>query len=265
MSYRYAKEKKKKKIAFFLGAVFLLLLMFTSSFQALFGFLEGSLSRSWENKESFVNGNYNFFQTWYGKSRLVSENRDLEIKNQNLEIELMRTRYLSDQLDQMMGVSDQGLQPAHILSRRADGDVFVNQGQTHGVQVGDAVYSSGFILIGFVDQVFDVTSRVGLLTHPESTHSVVLFPQKETVTIQGNGNEFRIDMPRDIQVAEGDLLYDQADLGAIVGVVRSVEFDPRDPFQTVYASYPISLSQIDVVGIGSYSAALIDLSETPTE
>ena len=204
--------------------------------------------QSWENRNAVAGGTQNIFQSWYGNTRLVQENTELNQENLDLELQLLRTDFLTQQSHLFQDISDYGQKTA-VAIQNNNNTLIINQGQEHGVAVGDLVYANGIVLVGRISDVYDVTSRVQLFTHPNQLRSVMLFPQNEILDLQGNGQGFILEVPREIQISVGDLLYDRSVYGAIIAIVQSVEFDPRDPFQQVYAHYPISEKNIYAVGI----------------
>jgi hypothetical protein len=61
--------------------------------------------------------------------------------------------------------------------------------------------------------------------------------------------DFEIHIPREIVVTDGDILGLPEYPSIAVGVVKSIIFDPRDPFQTVLARTPVNIQELNFVEV----------------
>ena len=256
MSYLYDKKRKNKKRWYGVIVVFLGLALFTPVYSWMFSIFEKPLLRSWENKNQFFDGTENFFESFYGKTKLIQKNKELEEEIARLEVDNLRTQYLSRELEKTTGIlSQEEMLSARVLSRGVLGsqDSFVvNQGSQHGVVVGDHVYTYNNIAIGLVSQVYATSSQVILFSDVDSVVEGILFPHEVELSMKGQGKGgFIIQSPREIDVTSGDIVYSLEQPGNIIAIVRNVTFDPRDPFKQVYLSYPVNLNEIQTVGIKS--------------
>ncbi|MFT6829540.1 MAG: cell shape-determining protein MreC [Candidatus Paceibacteria bacterium] len=255
MSYRYDKARKTKGRWYFLVAFLVILVIFTPVYSLLFNIIEKPLAYSWQQKGKVFNGTENFFQAFYGKQQILDENEELKQEINRLEIDNLRTRYLSEELEKVFGLLDidSGLIPARILNKGILGSrdvLIIDQGSENNVAIADSVVAYDNSLIGSVNAVFNNTAHVTLYSHPEQLINGVLFPHNVNVIAQGHGNGgFLIETPREIEAATGDILYSLTEPGNIIAIVREVIFDPRDPFKQVYLSYPRNINEVQVVGI----------------
>jgi cell shape-determining protein MreC len=74
--------------------------------------------------------------------------------------------------------------------------------------------------------------------------------QNITVPAKGRGGgNFEIHIPREIEVSDGDILVFPYDPTIAVGIVKSIEFDPRDPFQKILARTPVNIQELRFVEV----------------
>lgn len=255
MSYRYDKRKKTLKRWYFVSAFLLVIALFTPLYVWIFDTIEKPLVRSWENKTELIDGSENLFGIFYGKTRLVKKNKELEREIVRLEIDNLRTRYLSEKLEEVYQNIDTNneIVIAEVLNHGVFGNLdtlIINQGAQNGITKGEKIIAHNSIALGYVSDVYDVTSRVELYSETNQSVEGILFPHNINLIANGQGNgSFLIETPREIEVVEGDILYSLEQPGNIIGIVRTVEFDPRDPFKQVYLSYPVNPSQVQTVGV----------------
>jgi len=257
MSYRYDKQKKTSRRWYFVGGLLVVLALFTPIYSWLFNIIEKPLAYSWQQKGEVITGTENFFEAFYAKEQIIEENDELKKEIERLEIDNLRTRYLSNELEKVYTLVDSNseITPANVLKHGILGSrdsIIINQGAENNVSTGDIVIAYDTTLIGSVSAVFDRTSQVRLYSQPKESINGVLFPHGVNLVAQGHGNGgFFIETPRDIEVAAGDVFYSLFEPGYVIAIVREVIFDPRDPFKQVYLSYPTNINEIQVVGVKS--------------
>lgn len=255
MSYRYDKQRTSRRRWYIIFTLGLILALFTPLYSWLFGLFEKPLARSWENKQEFFDGSENFIEAFYGKTRLVEKNKELEKEIIRLEIDNLRTAYLSQQLEKISQIKneDDTLVVARILSFGTFGSsdtVIINQGLDNGITIDDEVFMYENISLGYVSDVYDTTARVTLYSQVEQSINGVLFPHDINLTAYGYGKgSFIIETPREVEVVEGDIFYSLNQPESIIGIVKTVTFDARDPFKKAYITYPVNLNEVQLVGI----------------
>jgi len=257
MNYHYDKRKKTARRWYLAVGLLLLSVLFTPIYRWVFDIIEKPLAITWDNNNRVFTGNENFLQSLYGKSQLVQENKQLQEEITRLEIDNLRTEYLSDELNKIYQIreSDSTFVSARVLKQGIVGNadtLIINHGSTTGVTIGDHVVAYDNILIGYVSDVYDITSRVTLYAQTDQSINGFLFPRDVNLTATGQGaGGFLIETPREVEVVEGDIFYNLGQSGSIIAIVRKIVFDPRDPFKQVYLSYPINISSLQTVGIKS--------------
>jgi len=100
--------------------------------------------------------------------------------------------------------------------------------------VGSIVFSESGVPIGTVDTAGNKNSTVLFFSHPGRETEAFLNNDTTPVTLVGKGSgNFTISLPREIEVVEGESVY-LPGVKNPIAKVGFVEFDARDPFQTVY-------------------------------
>lgn len=253
MSYRYDKKKRTQKRWYAVGIIFLVFALFTNIYGWIFDVFEKPLVQSWENKEQLFSDTENFFEAFSSKKSLIEEHKRLQQEITRLSIQNLRTDYLASELESLYGLSDidSDMVPAHVVLQESD-IMMVDIGAQQNVTIGDKVIAYDNVAIGVVSEVYDTTSRIELYSKAGQSINGVLFPHNINLIAKGyGGGSFVIETPREIEVAEGDIFYSLEQPGRVIGIVRAIEFDARDPFKQVYLSYPVNLSEIQMIGVQS--------------
>ena len=220
----------------------------------LFDLFERPLTNTWEERNDIGSSSEKLLGSLRTKQSLIAENDQLRSDITRLEIDNLRTRYLSEELEKFSSFDNSDtILTAHVVEQGPFGnsDTFIiDRGSRDGITALDIVITHDYLSIGEVEEVYDTTSLVTLYSRPDYITGGILFPHELTVTAYGHGKgSLRIDVSREIDVQVGDLLYSLGEPGNLIAVVRDVVFDPRDPSKQVYLSYPVNLNQIQVVGV----------------
>lgn len=128
--------------------------------------------------------------------------------------------------------------------------LLLDRGTNAGIFEGNHVGLQGTILLGTIVSVSANSAIVELYSSPSTSVNGMLRTQGIPIPVRGNGGgNFEIEVPRDITVADGDVitLADRPDM--VIAVVKSVVFDPRDPFQTVLARTPVNVQELKYVEV----------------
>lgn len=126
----------------------------------------------------------------------------------------------------------------------------VDLGERDGVRIGDRVYVHDRILFGTVVNVSATTAQVHAFSSPGQTIPVYHGVSKTALTLEGRGNgNFRVDVPQEVDIVEGDVLLAEDRAQHVVAVVEHIVIDERDPFKHVYVRVPANMNGIHVVQI----------------
>jgi|AntAceMinimDraft_6_1070360.scaffolds.fasta_scaffold06730_2 cell shape-determining protein MreC len=263
MSYRYDKEKKKKKW-YVVGIIILIISFFTPASAFLFDlvekpFVEVSQTNSHTSKKIRT-----YFEAFFLRVKIVEENTELRKKVELLEINNLRTRYLEDQLSSLsLQEKTESDVIASIISHDGLGysdTLLINRGYSDSVRVDDIVVSETGVMIGYVSETYDISSRVVLYSKDGQDISGILYPHNLVLDAIGYGNgSLFIKAQREIDAQVGDIFYSVQQPGRIIAIVRDIVFDPRDPFKRVYLSYPTNIRSIRNVIVTNSSLENIEL------
>lgn len=248
MSYRYTRKKQKTPILFFVGLVFLLVLLFTPALRWGYELFE----------KAFVSASHNtlFVKqkareiSFKSRAELVQENRTLKKENERLRIDNSRMSHLESFETQDSQIEREDKKPfsAKIISKKYNKHCIIDRGRDNGVFTGQPVLSENGSLLGFVSELFDMSAKVTLLTAKKQKVQGILFPRDITVDLIGNGNALVAELDRDVELEKGDLLYSQ-DSGFIIGSIAHIDFDPRDPVKKIFVAPLESLQEVQLVHI----------------
>jgi cell shape-determining protein MreC len=127
--------------------------------------------------------------------------------------------------------------------------LIIDAGIENGVAIGQKVVAFSTVYVGDVVQVFSDTAVVRLATTQDVVRDVRAVRNGVVLEARGhNGAHVVIEMPRDIDVVEGDQLKDVI-TNKLSLVVYKITFDDREPFKTVYARSPINMRYLDWVQV----------------
>lgn len=159
-------------------------------------------------------------------------------------------------------VSKQSFQPilAAVLKRPPMAlydELIIDVGSDQNVVVGQSVYAEGNVLIGKISDVLSDTSKVQLLSSPNSTFDIRIGSSSVNTTAHGKGGgQYSAELPRDIVVSPGDVITSPAFSLTTIGTVGAVIIDPTQPFETILFAPPVSVYGLKWV--------LVDIHATST-
>jgi cell shape-determining protein MreC len=123
--------------------------------------------------------------------------------------------------------------------------LIIDTGSLDGVKINDKVLAEGSIYIGYVSEVFDSTSKVILYSSPGEKVKVLIGNnniEKEALGL-GGGN-FTVQIPREIDVKEGDSVVMPSVSTNVFGIVEKVEFKESDSFQNILFKNPANIYEL---------------------
>lgn len=171
------------------------------------------------------------------RAYLVVENELLQAENEALREQLA--------LDAEMPVA-----VARVLSSPSASPyatLVVQAGAVNGVRVGDLVVAGNSVALGHVIEAGAGTALVQLAFAP-GAETEGLLGGTAIVPVSGRGGQGVAHVPRDIAVAEGDVVFLPGTPYAL-GVVGSISLRDADAYQTVRIALPESLADIRFVQV----------------
>lgn len=210
----------------------------------------------WRGENTISRGTANTFGWISTKDTLLKENSALREKIVSQEAELVSLRGVEERERELLellgrpGVSESSILGT-VLARppeTAYDILVVDAGSESGVQVGAEVVMPEGALLGIVEEVEEQVSKVRLHTSSGKRTSAILERHNIPVILSGQGGgNFRITLPRDVEVVVGDRIL-SAEVGAeLLGVVGRVNMSPTDAFKEVLASGPANLFNLRFV------------------
>lgn len=192
------------------------------------------------------------------KESLIAENKALREELASVKIGLLSRDLLLNEnreLKERLGRYDSN--PAGLLAavlvkpRRSPYDTLViDVGSRHGVDVGDLVGAHGDLLIGTIERAMETTSLVRLFSSPgEEIEVTVGSSNIAALAVGAGGGNFRLEIPRGVDITEGDIISFPSISTTIAGVVERIQVEPNDPFQTILFKSPINTNELKWVEV----------------
>jgi rod shape-determining protein MreC len=192
------------------------------------------------------------------KKVILAENTDLKNQIETYKAQLLELQMTRDENEKLRTELSYIKSPndvivAGVLAKPSESlynSLVIDQGSRNGIVVGQLVVTQGNIGLGKVSSVSANTATVELFSGPQFDSNLVMKNQNITVPAKGKGaGNFEIHIPREIVVTDGDILGLPEYPNVAVGVVKSILFDPRDPFQTVLARTPVNIQELNFVEV----------------
>lgn len=210
----------------------------------------------WQAEDSIFNSN--FFQYFKSKGSLMDEKLALEQKlflagnlmalNQTLETE-------NENLKDLLGRKDteQKTILATVLVKPPQtpyDSLIIDIGLNNNLKIGDKVMANANIYIGEVSEVMPSSAKISLYSTPGRRLSVVISASSVTAEAVGmGGGNFNIQLPREVEVKEGDIITIPSITANVFGIVEKVNFKDTDSFQTVLFKSPVNISELNFVEV----------------
>lgn len=247
------KKGMKGKIISFVILLLFILLFFTSfgakALKVLVTpFWKGSISLQY-----FYNSNLELLRS---KKSLIEENQKLIdsilLKDKDLKF-LSVLEEENNELKKIKGNAEILSVVASVISRPPKtpyDTLIIDSGSFSGIETGDLVIALGNVFVGEVFEVNSYMSKIKLYSSPGNKIDVLIGEekiQKEAIGV-GAGN-FRTELPKEIEIKEGDIITVSSIVANIFGVVEKIEEKTTDSFKTVLFRSPINIQEIRFVEI----------------
>lgn len=213
----------------------------------------------WESAKSTSSTLRNFSLLLKSKGDLVKEKESLnkqieknkhvllvneELRNENDELKTLLGRI--DTADVKLGVvlSKPAVSPYDILT--------IDLGLGDGIQVGDLVRVHGDFVIGKIYQVYSNSAQVVLFSSPGEQTTVSIGKDSVSAVAEGRGGgNFKVQIPRDIEVSVEDVVVLPNISLQIFGVIEEVTAAPTDSFKILLFKNPVNISELTWVEVVS--------------
>jgi cell shape-determining protein MreC len=227
-------------VLFILGAVFF---SFTGKFFVTIA------SPVWKGQNIISNGFRNSFSWLKSKDALIKENMSLKESLKSKELEMTSLRSSRDREKELLSilgrVEDGGGILSSVLVRPPETPydvLIIDVGTNEGIEVGYRVALPEGIIIGTVSEVFANSSKVILYSASGEKTNAVLERNNAPIIMDGRGGgNFRITLPRDMAVEEGDRILSSDITSTLIAVVGKVNLGATDSFKEVLATSPANI------------------------
>lgn len=195
-----------------------------------------------------INNAQEFFRR---QSSLLAANDALRLENSRLRENnlVLKEAVLTAQDLRLVQTIASGT-PVRVLSRPSLSPydtIIINRGSKDypNLAAGQLVFSTGGVVLGEIHQVYSYSSRVSLFSSPGHKLEVEVGEEHITAVAEGHGGgNFRIVLPRGIEIKVGDRVIAPMIAGEVLGVVGEVETKPEEPFQTIYFKSPVNIYEL---------------------
>ena len=128
--------------------------------------------------------------------------------------------------------------------------LIIDTGTLDGIKVDDQVLVDGHIFIGYVKEVYEETSKVVLYSSPGEKVKVLIGESNIGKEAEGlGGGNFKVEIPREIDITEGDSVVIPSISTNIFGTVEKIDFKESDSFQTILFKNPVNISELKWVEV----------------
>lgn len=192
------------------------------------------------------------------KSVLIERQRLLQEQVATLEQQLLGVQLLEDENNSLRTILNypvlpQTSIPARVISKPSQSlydRIIIDRGTNDGITVGDSIIAGENALIARIDTVTATTAEGLLLSGSFFKGDAVITRLGVTVPVEGKGSgNFELHIPRDLDVRDGDIMTLPGVPEFIFGIIKSVQFDDRDPYQTVLARTPVNVQELKFVRV----------------
>ena len=234
--------------------VVLIRVIFPSFLTSLFR----TIARPLWGSENFISIKLNHIGSYFSfKESLIDENTLLKMQINSQENKLASFGALqkenADLLNAIGRMSTNNGIISFVLSRPPQSpydSMIIDVGNSAMISNGDRVVVDGSIWLGNISDVFGNTSGVTLLSSPKEKLDLVIARTKTPITLSGFGaGNFQGQLPRGIDIVEGDVIVPAGLSPFVVARVSAVELNPEDSFQKIYASVPLNINEIQSVSV----------------
>lgn len=202
------------------------------------------VSETLQTKKSLIRENQTLKQRVIELQGDVTEKQVLIEENNSLRTLLKYTKNPSTLITTALVV---GKPSASLFDK-----VIINQGALQSVKTGDLVIAGDAVLLGRVSMVTDDTSVVDLYSASGFSSDSGFIIKTLGITVQGHGNgsgNFVFEIPAGVQIIDGDVVTLPQYPERVIAVIKSVDSDPRNPFQKALARTPVNINELKFVQV----------------
>lgn len=126
----------------------------------------------------------------------------------------------------------------------------IDVGENSGIQKGDKVLANENMILGLVEEVYSFSAKARLFSTAGETTDAILGPDNIPVQLKGSGGgSFMVELPREMDIREGDSAILSGAPEYIIAIVISKEEVSTESFQKIYLRGPVSVFDAKYVQI----------------
>jgi len=244
------RNKKKKALSISILALFLLLFFYSSFSKSILFAIGKPIWIVRNNIVSFISSNHDVLKS---KLALINENNTLKEQIQSYEKDRVFADAIKKENEDLKNILNRNTTYSKkILSAVLEkpylspyDTLIIDVGSRDGVSTGDKVLANGYNFIGYVSEVYDGSSKVILYSSYGEKVKVFIGPnnvEKEAMGI-GGGN-FKIEMPKEMDIKEGDSITIPSISANLFAVVEKVESKENDSFENILFKSVVNMSEL---------------------
>lgn len=254
-----SKKPPKSGLKIFFVFAVLLIVFFSLSPKAFFAVssrLNLAALPFWRLTDSVVDG----APVLQSKSDLSHENGELRRKVAMLERDLKGYDVVIQENLELKKLfagrkegSEENVKFAGVLLHpgRLPFDIFLlDAGSAAGIANGELVFADQNIALGKVFESYPYSAKVKAFSSPGEATDVFLGPDSIPIRLSGaGGGSFTAELPRDLDVREGDAAVLPGSGGFVLAFVLAKEENLADSFQKLYLQGPVNVFELKYVRI----------------
>jgi len=254
-----SKKQNKNGQKFFFVFVFLLIIFFSASpnsFRVVSSWLNAAAVPLWTMKGSVQNAIPSSELVLRSKTSLIQENEDLHSQINALTGDLKGFDFLVQENIELkklfVGKKEGGIFTS-ILSHPGNipFDTFLlSAGTQAGIKNGELVLADKNIALGEIIETYQYSAKAQGFSSSGKTTGAFLGPENIPVQLKGlGGGAYAAELPRELDIREGDAAVLPGIDGLILAYVESKEENSADSFQKLYLRNPVNIFQLKYVQV----------------
>lgn len=209
----------------------------------------------WQAENSVANSFQGFFLFFSSKESLIEENAVLTGRVTFLEERVMNLEREKGEESAILLLYGRPPAAGEVAASVLVGPpqtpydmVIIDVGEREAILEGSGVYLLSGASVGSVSEVFSNTARVKLFSTSGETTNAVLERGETPVVLEGiGGGNFKITLPRDTDVENGDRIHSPDIEASLIAIVEDVRLTQTDSFKTVLARSPANIFSLRLV------------------
>ncbi len=249
--------KNKLKHSYF-NRILILIIVFVLGaivFSLIDSVIISSVSPLWKTENIVIKKFQNWNSIFDSQKKLWEENTFLKEKVSSLELTILALSGGKTQEEVLLELAGRKQRPDTVIStvltrppQSPYDSIVIDVGFRDSITLGAEVSLPEGPVLGLVSEVLPRSSKVKLFSSNGEETSAILERGNVPVTLVGSGGgNFKIALPQDVAIEEGDRILSADITGRLVAVVGEVNVSPTDSFKEVLAKSPTNIFSLRFV------------------